>query len=131
MAEKLDPAVVKKTQDTLGRVIQAPALTEKLLSRPPVQFIQDIVKSVIKNTGFMKGLYSAEELDSAFIKEGKENKLLFLTKLITVVNVAVNDQLTVKASKIAAGSEPDKTNALLQSLAKAINMKVEELFLTN
>ena len=48
MAEKLDPSVIKKTQDTLGHVIQAPALTEKLLNRPPVQFIQDIVKSVRK-----------------------------------------------------------------------------------
>lgn len=43
---KIDPAVITKTQNTLGRIIQAPALTEKLLSRPPVQFIQDIVKSV-------------------------------------------------------------------------------------
>ena len=46
--QKIDPNIIKKTQDTLGRVIQAPALTEKLLNRPPVQFIQDIVKSVIK-----------------------------------------------------------------------------------
>ena len=45
---KIDASIIKKTQDTLGRVIQAPALTEKLLNRPPVQFIQDIVKSVIK-----------------------------------------------------------------------------------
>jgi hypothetical protein len=43
---KIDPAILKKTQDTLGRIIQAPSLTEKLLNRPPVQFIQDIVKSV-------------------------------------------------------------------------------------
>jgi hypothetical protein len=43
---KIDPAIIKKTQDTLGRIIQAPSLTEKLLNRPPVQFIQDIVKSV-------------------------------------------------------------------------------------
>ena len=44
---KIDAAIIKKTQDTLGRIIQAPSLTEKLLNRPPVQFIQDIVKSVI------------------------------------------------------------------------------------
>jgi hypothetical protein len=43
---KIDASIVKKTQDTLGRLIQAPSLTEKLLNRPPVQFIQDIVKSV-------------------------------------------------------------------------------------
>jgi TRAF3-interacting protein 1 len=49
MSEKMDninPAIIKKTQDTLGRLIQAPSLTDKLLNRPPVQFIQDIVKSV-------------------------------------------------------------------------------------
>lgn len=46
MAESVDPEIIKRTQDTLGQIIAAPALTEKLLSRPPVQFIQDIVKSV-------------------------------------------------------------------------------------
>lgn len=34
----------------------------------------------------MKGLYSSEELDGAFIKASKENKLLFLNKLIIVVS---------------------------------------------
>ncbi len=42
----VDPDILKHTQDTLGQIINAPALTEKLLSRPPVQFLQDIVKSV-------------------------------------------------------------------------------------
>jgi hypothetical protein len=32
--------------------------------------------------------------------------------------------LSVKASKIAAGVEAEKTNDLLQNLAKAVNMKV-------
>lgn len=43
---KIDAAIIKKTQETLGRIITAPSLTEKLLNRPPVQFVQDIVKSV-------------------------------------------------------------------------------------
>jgi hypothetical protein len=38
--------------------------------------------------------------------------------------VATGDQLSVKPTKIAAGVEAEKTNELLQSLAKAINMKV-------
>ena len=42
----VDPEIIKRTQDTLGQIIPAPALTEKLLSRPPVQFLQDIVKAV-------------------------------------------------------------------------------------
>ena len=44
---------------------------------------------VVKNTGFLKGLYKPEELDAAFIKESKENKLLFLNKLITSVGKTV------------------------------------------
>lgn len=42
----VDPEIIKRTQDTLGQIISAPALTDKLLSRPPVQFLQDIVKAV-------------------------------------------------------------------------------------
>lgn len=42
----VDPDIIKRTQDTLGQIINAPALTEKLLNRPPVQFLQDIVKAV-------------------------------------------------------------------------------------
>jgi hypothetical protein len=33
----------------------------------------------------MKGLYKPDELEATFIKESKENKLLFLNKFITVV----------------------------------------------
>jgi TRAF3-interacting protein 1 len=83
-----------------------------------------ISKKVVKNTGFMKGLYSSEEMDAAFIKASKENKLLFLNKLVTMVSLVVGEHLSVKASKIAAGAEAEKTNELLQYLAKAINMKV-------
>ncbi len=158
--DNINPAIIKKTQDTLGRLIQAPSLTDKLLNRPPVQFIQDIVKSVsfwyskhqfefifdkikvVKNTGLMKGLYSAEELEGAYIKASKDNKLIFLKKLITFVSklivdlilfysimfsslgLVIGDHLSVKEGKIAAGSEAEKTNELLQCLAKAINMKV-------
>jgi hypothetical protein len=42
----VDSEIIKRTQDTLGQIINAPVLTEKLLSRPPVQFLQDIVKAV-------------------------------------------------------------------------------------
>jgi hypothetical protein len=41
-----------------------------------------------------------------------------------LLGIAVGEQLSVKPSKIAAGAEAEKTNELLQCLAKAINMKV-------
>jgi TRAF3-interacting protein 1 len=82
---------------------------------------------VIKNTGFMKGLYSPEELEGAYIKASKENKIHFLTKLITIIGLVVGEQLSVRVSKITAGVEAEKTNEMLQLLAKAINIKVKKI----
>ena len=42
----MDPRIVKKTQDTLGKIIKKPPLTEKLLSKPPFRFLHDIMTSV-------------------------------------------------------------------------------------
>lgn len=42
----MNAAVVKKTQDTLGKVIKKPVLTEKLLNRPPFRFLRDIFVEV-------------------------------------------------------------------------------------
>ncbi|CAF0747519.1 unnamed protein product [Adineta ricciae] len=124
MGDSIDSDIIKRTQDTLGQIITAPALTEKLLSRPPVQFLQDIVKAVIKKTDFLQGLYTDEELTPAYLKEGRENKTLFMKKLVTAVYIAVKRAPEVRVSKILAGQEADKTNLLLQALAEAINSKV-------
>ena len=64
----MDPAIIKKTQDTLGRVIKKPPLTDKLLSKPPFRFLHDIITEVIKNTGVLKGLFKPEELNSENVK---------------------------------------------------------------
>lgn len=42
----VDPAVIKKTQESLGKFVKKPALTEKLLNKPPFRFIHDIVNAV-------------------------------------------------------------------------------------
>ncbi|XP_078377224.1 TRAF3-interacting protein 1-like isoform X3 [Oculina patagonica] len=114
----MNPSIAKKTQETLGKVIKKPPLTEKLLSKPPFRFLHDIITEVVKNTGFLKGLYTADEMDSAKVKE-KEAKILFLQKAIDVVGM-INGQLSVRPSKIVAGHEPEKTNEFLQVMGMAI-----------
>ncbi|CAF0731034.1 unnamed protein product [Rotaria sordida] len=121
----VDSDIIKRTQDTLGQIINAPALTDKLLNRPPVQFLQDIVKAVIKKTNFLQGLYSDEELSVAYLKEGRDSKTLFMKKLVTAVYIAVKRPPDVRVSKILAGQEADKTNLLLQALAEAIHSHVD------
>ncbi|RMX45518.1 hypothetical protein pdam_00008414 [Pocillopora damicornis] len=114
----MDPSIAKKTQDTLGKVIKKPPLTEKLLGKPPFRFLHDIITEVVRNTGFLKGLYTADEMDSAKVKE-KEAKILFLQKAIDVVGM-ITGQLSVRPSKIVAGHEPEKTNEFLQAMGTAI-----------
>ena|SRR5688572_14257486 len=42
----VDPKIIKKTQDTLGKVIKKPPMSEKILSRPTVQYMYDVLISV-------------------------------------------------------------------------------------
>lgn len=43
---EIDPAVIKKTQETLGKIINKPQLTDALLAKPPFRFLHDIIKAV-------------------------------------------------------------------------------------
>ncbi|XP_041371645.1 TRAF3-interacting protein 1-like isoform X4 [Gigantopelta aegis] len=119
----MDPKMIKKTQDTLGKAIKKPPLTDKLLSKPPFRFLHDVFTSVIKTTGFMKGLFSEKELNSENIKD-RDSKIAFLQKGIDFVSMVTGKSLAVRPQKIVAGSEPEKTNEFLQALAEAIKLKV-------
>ncbi|XP_055494453.1 TRAF3-interacting protein 1 isoform X1 [Leucoraja erinacea] len=108
---------VKRTQDSLGKVIKKPPLTEKLLSKPPFRYLHDIFTEVIRITGFLKGLYTDFEMKSDNVKD-KDAKIAFLQKAIDVVMMVSGDSLSVKPARIVAGHEPEKTNELLQAIAK-------------
>jgi TRAF3-interacting protein 1 len=48
----LEAEIIKKTQDSLGKYVKKPPLTEKLLKKPPFKFILDIVKAVSRINNF-------------------------------------------------------------------------------
>ncbi|XP_067111298.1 TRAF3-interacting protein 1 isoform X1 [Osmerus mordax] len=119
----MNGAVVKKTQDTLGKVIKKPPLTEKLLSKPPFRYLHDIFSEVIRSTGFMRGLYEDSEMKSDNVKD-KDSKVAFLQKALDVVMLVSGEPLAAKPARIVAGHEPERTNELLQAIARCCLSKL-------
>uniref|UniRef100_A0A1A9VGD6 TRAF3-interacting protein 1 N-terminal domain-containing protein n=1 Tax=Glossina austeni TaxID=7395 RepID=A0A1A9VGD6_GLOAU len=74
----LDPSVIKHTQTTLGKYVRKPALSEKLLKKPPFRFLHDVFNAVIRDTGCFAGLYTPEDLNFETIVDQKTNQLLQL-----------------------------------------------------
>ncbi|XP_042851791.1 TRAF3-interacting protein 1 isoform X6 [Panthera tigris] len=119
----MNAAVVKRTQEALGKVIRRPPLTEKLLNKPPFRYLHDIITEVIRVTGFMKGLYTDAEMKSDNVKD-KDAKISFLQKAIDVVVMVSGEPLSAKPVRIVAGLEPERTNELLQRIAKCCLSKL-------
>lgn len=42
----LSPAVIKLTQQLLGKYVQKPQLSDKLLMKPPFRFLHDVINAV-------------------------------------------------------------------------------------
>ena len=106
------------TRALLGPLITKPKLSDKLLGKPPFRFLFDIVMAVTEATGFARGLFSGDELDSSLINE-KEKKMAFLDKILSLVGQHLNTFVEAKSMKIVAGVEPAQTNNFLQLLAVA------------
>ncbi|XP_076198123.1 TRAF3-interacting protein 1 isoform X1 [Aptenodytes patagonicus] len=113
----MNEAVVRRTQESLGRVIRKPPLTDRLLSKPPFRYLHDVITEVIRVTGFMKGLYTDFELKSDNVKD-KDAKISFLQKAIDAVIMVTGEPLSVKPARVVAGHEPEKTNEFLQAIGK-------------
>lgn len=106
---------ITQTQESLGKLISKPKMTEKYLKKPPFRFLHDIVMEVVRSTNFAQGLYTPEECDAAQLSD-KGAKVDFLNKAINATCFALGEQIQVSANKIVAGLEADKTNLWLQKL---------------
>ena len=124
MASDLEAAIAA-TQDALQPLFAKPRLTSKLLAKPPFRFLHDIVTATLRATGFPPdGYFIPRELDASCLKDaGKAAKVAFLDKLIRLVAVgcgagaeAAEDMAS--ATKIVAGLEPRRTNALLAAFGR-------------
>uniref|UniRef100_A0A8C4XKZ5 TRAF3-interacting protein 1 n=1 Tax=Falco tinnunculus TaxID=100819 RepID=A0A8C4XKZ5_FALTI len=123
----MNEAVVRRTQESLGRVIRKPPLTDRLLSKPPFRYLHDVITEVIRVTGFMKGLYTDFELKSDNVKD-KDAKISFLQKAIDAVVMVTGEPLSVKPARVVAGHEPEKTNEFLQAIGKCCLNKLSSDF---
>jgi len=56
----------------------------KLLSRPPVRFLHDVISLVLKNTGYGKDVFTEKELDYSQLVS-KSEKSEYLLKIINLV----------------------------------------------
>jgi len=108
------------TQRTLGALIQRPRLLDKLLRRPPFRFLFDVIRSLIKATGFpLQFLDESSDITNADMKDAKF-KFVFLSKLIVIASAVSNEDLSfIDPKQIIAGRHPEATNILLTRLAEA------------
>ena len=67
-------AVIKKTQESLGKYVKKPPLTEKLLNKPPFRFLHDVITALIRETGILEGLYTDSESKSENVKGNYSQK---------------------------------------------------------
>ncbi|CAL8141175.1 unnamed protein product [Orchesella dallaii] len=107
------------TQKLLSEHITKPALADKYLIKPPFRFLHEIVTSVIETTGFMKDIFPQSHLKYEKISN-VDDKRAFLKTAIDAIESETNQKCEARPSKILSGKEPEKTNDLLQLLAKAI-----------
>ncbi|CAF98998.1 unnamed protein product [Tetraodon nigroviridis] len=119
----MNAAVVKKTQETLGKVIKKPVLTEKLLNRPPFRFLRDIFVEEASQSQNLPGQWDLIG-DFRFSLQDKDAKMAFLQKAIDVVMLVSGEPLAVKPVRVVCGHEPERTNELLQALAKCCLAKL-------
>lgn len=113
---------IAEVQRVLQPMFAKPQLKDNLLQKPPFRFVHDVVSGVTKGTGFAHGLYDDRKdlTDSKAIKE-KQAKLDYLERIILCVGNYHGRVCDVRANKVVAGLEPERTCSFFLDLAAAAN----------
>jgi len=110
--------LVARTQEVVGALVRKPKMSGKLLARPPFRFLHDTVMALDARGGLVQELFGEDERDSSTITD-KDAKVAFLNKLIAFAGICAGAPISVRASKVVAGAEPENTNLLLIALGEA------------
>jgi TRAF3-interacting protein 1 len=110
----------EEVRQLLQPLFSKPALTDKLLSKPPFRFVHDVISGVTKATGFAEGLYAdrPDLQDAKAIKE-KQAKLDYIDRIVLCVGNFHGSPCDIKSGKVVAGLEPEKTINFFLELGKA------------
>ncbi|KAJ3091660.1 TRAF3-interacting protein 1 [Quaeritorhiza haematococci] len=126
---------IKKTIDILGRIIKKTPLNPKLLCKPPFRYLHDLFSELLRTIPtFAAGLYTADEMNYEIVKDSKEGKVAYLTKMIDCMGLATGVEIRANPLKIVAGLEPEETNMFLQLIGKVIikkRMRFDEYWRVN
>ena len=68
----MDDRTVRRTQETLGKVIKKPPLTDKLLKKPPFRFLHDIMTSVSGSLLCMRLTFTSANCECHFYEKSWE-----------------------------------------------------------
>ena len=129
IGEKIHPGRIERTKQILGRLIVEPPLTTTFLENPPFWYIHAVVKSVIRSTGFMKGLFTDKELSrNITLVTHKEVKISFLQKVIDMLESILGEKLYATPRQIIRGVEVVNTLDLLQNLGLAAMKKKDNRY---
>ena len=110
---------VLQTQAWVGKIIQRPKCTDKLLERPPFRFLRDIILGIVFEIDFCADQFR-EDITEQSHSYDKESKLIFLENIISNVSLHLDGVIVeAKPAKIIAGLEPGLTRKFLQLLVVA------------
>lgn len=108
----------EKTIEVLS-AINIKNIKEKYLQYPPMNYIQDLIITIIKETGFLDGLLNEEMVKTRLTE--RPQQLEFLYRIIKALAYANNEDYSkeIDPKKILTYQYPEMTNLLIQKIAKS------------